>query len=151
MKIIKFKEYIQKKDASLEDIKKTLEKIPKSHYELVKDYKIVFQSSNTLKNDDDHIGIIDEKNKTITIAAPWNYGREYTLLHEIGHAVWKYLMDKNKKEEWKKLFEKAKEKNKKDLSQDEEEIFCMTYAQNYAKNKLVKFDHENLLGFIQNI
>jgi hypothetical protein len=148
---MKFLEYLEKRNSYETDIKSTLNKIPKSHYDLVKDYKIIFQSSNTLKNDDDHIGLIDEKNKTITIASPWNYGKEFTLLHEIAHAVWKYALSKQKKQEWSKLFKEAKYKNKKDLSQNEEEIFCMTYAQYYAKNKMKKFDHESLLEFISRI
>lgn len=148
---MRFKEYVEKKESSLEDMKKTLKKLPRTHYDLIKNYKIIFQPTITLRGDDKHIGLIDEKEKTITIASPWNYGREYTLLHEIAHAVWKYLVSSDQKNEWKKIFKNTKSKNKKDLSQNEEEIFCMTYAQYYAKNKLVKFDHDNLLKFIEKI
>jgi len=148
---MRFKEYIEKNESSLEDMKKTLKKIPKKHYEIIKDYKIIFQSSGTLKNDDKHIGLIDEKNKTITVASPWNFSREFTLLHEIAHAVWQYLVSDKQKKEWTKIFKNTKSKNKKDLSQNEEEIFCMTYAQYYARNKLIKFNHENLLNFIKKI
>ena len=147
---MKFVKYVilRENQESKKDIDKTLDKLPKNHKYLVKDYKIVFQPSNSLNNDKKHIGVIDEKNKTITIAAPWNFSREFTLLHEVAHAVWKYLVSEEKKEEWKKLFKQTKSKNKKDLSQNQEEIFCMTYAQYYAKNKMKKFDHENLLEFI---
>jgi hypothetical protein len=149
---MKFTDYLESKEiaSQKEDIKQTFAKIPKKHANLVKDYKIIFQKSNCLKGDDKHIGLIDEKNKTITIAAPWNYGREYTLLHEIGHAVWKYLVSEEAKKEWERLVSKVK-KTTKDLNQNNEEIFCMLYAQNYAKNKLIKFDHDELKKFVSKI
>ena len=149
---MKFKDYLilveQDELSSKKDMKKTLSKIPKEHSDLVKDYKVIFQPSNSLKKDDKHIGLINEKNKTITIAAPWNYGREFTFLHEIAHAVWKYLVDEDKKREWAKIFSSAKIENK---SQGEEEMFCMIYAQHYAKNKLQKFENKSLLNFIAKI
>jgi hypothetical protein len=146
---MEFKTYLESEEK--DDVKRTLEKIPKKHSELVKDYKIIFQPGNCLKGDDSHIGLIDEKNKTITIASPWNYGREYTLLHEVGHAVWKFVMKDSDKKEWKRLLSKERRSGKGHLKQDDEEIFCMTYAQHYAKNKLKKFDHESLVNFISNI
>ena len=148
-----FKEYFIVNEASgdEEDAKKTLGRIPKRHRELVKDYKLIFQPSNCLKGDEKHIGFINEKDKTITIAAPWNYGREYTLLHEVGHAVWKFLVSKEKREEWGKILAPVKAKNKKDLGQNDEEIFCMIYAQVHAKNKVKKYDHEKLEKFVSRI
>lgn len=146
---MKFKQYLS--DEEKKDVKNTLEKIPAHHAKLVKGYEISFQSSNSLKRDSKHIGFIDEENKKIVIASPWNYGREYTLLHEIGHAVWKYVLNEKMKAEWKKLVGKVRLKNKKDLSQNDEEIFCMCYAQHYAKNKLCKYDHEDLVNFVKNI
>lgn len=146
---MRFKQYLS--DEENKDVRKTLEKIPKSHSDLVKDYEISFQSKNSLRGDDKHIGFIDEKNRKIVISAPWNYGREYTLLHEIGHAVWKYLVGEDKKGEWKKTVAKVRSKNKKELDQNDEEIFCMSYAQHYAKNKLCKYDHEELDEFISSI
>lgn len=130
------------------DIEKTLAKVPKKHSDLVSGYRIIFQSGNCLKGDDQHIGLIDEKNKTITIAAPWNYGREYTLLHEVGHAVWKFIVNDDEKKEWKKLLKKERSKGKTHIKQDDEEVFCMIYAQHYAKNKMKKFDHPILIKFI---
>ena len=109
------------------------------------------KTSNTLKGDDGHIGFIDEKNKKITIASPWNYGREYTLLHEIGHAVWKYIMSSKDKSKWKEIIDPIKKANKKELNQNDEEIFCMTYAQVYANNKITKFDHESLINFVKKV
>jgi hypothetical protein len=147
-----FKQWVFNEQKKQEiDISKTFAKLPKKHKELVKDYKIVFQPHNSLKGDDAHIGFIDEKNKMITIAAPWNYGREYTLLHEIGHAVWKYLVSEEKKEEWKKILRKEKQKDKKSLDQEQEEIFCMVYAQYYAKNKLEKYNKKSLIDFVSKI
>lgn len=146
---MKFRQYLS--DEEKRDVRKTLEKIPKGHSDLVKGYEISFQASNTLKGDKGHVGFIDEENKKIIVSSPWNYGREYTLLHEVGHAVWKYALDDGKKKEWKKILAMVKSKNKKDLDQDDEEIFCMCYAQHYAKNKLCKYDHPRLDKFIAKI
>jgi hypothetical protein len=151
--VIKFYEYVlvrEDKEAK-KDIENTMSKIPSKHADLVKNYKIIFQPKNTLAGDDRHIGVIDEKEKTITISAPWNYSRQYTLLHEIGHAVWKFILKDEDKKEWKKIVKSTRSKNKKDLNQNDEEIFCMSYAQHYAKNKLIKFDHEELQDFVSKI
>lgn len=148
---MKFADYfLMREGKETEDVKKTLGKIPKSHRDLIKGYKITFQTSNGLKGDPDHVGFIDEEKKSIVIAAPWNHSREYTLLHEVGHAVWKYLVSEEKKIEWKKLLAKNKGKEK-HLNQNDEELFCMIYAQYYAKNKLEKYDHGDLLSFVAKI
>lgn len=144
-----FRKYLESEEKK--DVKRTLEKIPEKHASLVKDYEIVFQPHNTLKGDGGHIGLIDEKKKRITVAAPWNYPREYTLLHEIGHAVWKFLLDEEGKKEWKSLLKSERKKSKKNLGQDDEEIFCMIYAQVYAKNKMKKFENKTLEGFVRKI
>jgi len=65
--------------------------------------------------------------------------------------VWKYIVSDNKKKEWKDLVRKEKLKNKEGLDQNEEEIFCMIYAQHYAKNKMSKFEHPDLEKFIKSI
>jgi hypothetical protein len=148
---MKFTDYaLLREGKETKDVKKTLSKIPDRHSDLVKDYSVSFQPGNGLKGDPKHIGYIDEKNKTIVIAAPWNHSREYTLLHEVGHAVWKYLVSKDKKEEWKKLLARHKEDND-ELNQEHEEMFCMLYAQFYAKNKLKKYDHDELIEFVSKI
>lgn len=144
-----FKKYLESEEKK--DIKRTLEKIPDRHALLVKDYEIVFQPNNTLKGSKGHIGLIDEKKKRITIASPWNYPREYTLLHEIGHAVWKFLVSDEQKGEWKKFLKSERAKSKKNLGQEDEEIFCMIYAQIYAKNKMEKFKNKNLERFVRKI
>jgi hypothetical protein len=148
---MEFRQYLNEGSEGEKDVEKTLGRIPAKHRALVKDYKFVFQPTNCLRGDNKHIGLIDEKNKTITIAAPWNYGREYTLLHEVGHAVWKYILDDGKRAEWKKLLKPVKRKNKKDLNQDDEEIFCMAYAQAYARNGLEKYDHDELVDFVRGL
>lgn len=137
----------------LNDVKKTIIKIPARHRALIKDYTFEKQDGNTLKGDGEHVGIIDEKKKKITVAAPWNYGREFTILHEFAHAVWKYLVGRKLREDWSVLVKKVKEnkENKKDLDQNDEEIFCMIYAQFYSNNKIVKFDHPELLNFIEKL
>lgn len=148
---MEFRHFLVESSKGDGDVRKTLGKIPKEHRELVKGYKILFQPSNTLKGDDGHVGFIDEEKKTITVSSPWNYGREYTLLHEIGHAVWKYRMGDRRKSEWRKMLAPVKKKNDKDLDQNDEEIFCMTYAQAYANNKMVKYDHDKLVEFARKV
>lgn len=142
-----FKLYLEKTNLYSLDIKKTLNKLPKKHYKLIKDYKIEFQPNNTLKGDSGHIGFIDEENKKITIAAPWNYGREFTLLHEVAHAVWKYVVSKEEKKEWSKIVKNTENKQK----QNDEELFCMAYANFYAKHKIEIHNHENWSVFIKNL
>jgi hypothetical protein len=148
---MRFSEYLNEHSESDKDVKRTLGKLPSKHAGLVRGYKVVFQPSNSLKGDEKHIGVIDEKKKTITISSPWHYGREYTFLHEVGHAVWKYLVDEDKKAEWKKILGVVKKNNKKDLNQNDEEIFCMTYAQYYSKNKMKKYDHDRLVDFVSKL
>lgn len=148
---MEFRRFLTEGKKGEDDVKKTLGRIPKSHRELVKGYKFKFQPSNTLKGDRGHIGFIDEENKTITIASPWNYGREFTLLHEIGHAVWKYRLDDGDRKRWKDAVKEAKKSNREGLDQNEEETFCMAYAQAYAKNKMVKYDHEGLVEFARKV
>jgi len=148
---MEFRQYFAEGSEKEKNVEKTLSKIPKSHSRLMRGYRFVFQPSVTLKGDDGHIGFIDEEKKTITIASPWNYGREYTLLHEIGHAVWKYKMKEGQKSKWSSLLSPVRKKNKKDLDQNDEEIFCMTYAQVYANNKMKKYDHDELTEFVRKI
>lgn len=137
-----------------DDINKTLGKLPKDHSLLIKKYKIEFQPNNTLRGDSKHIGFIDEENKKIKIAAPWNYCREFTFLHEIAHAVWKYKVPKDKKKEWNELFKSEKHKmrdNKESINQNAEEIFAMCYANFYTKHKISTYKNEKWNKFIKNL
>jgi len=141
-----FKEFLEQADSHEKDVKKSLAKLPKKHAGLVKGYKFKFISANTLK-DGENIGFIDEEKKTITIAAPWNYGREFTFLHEVGHAVWKYLVDAKQKKEWVGIVKNTK--NKQD--QNTEELWCMSYANHFANHKDVIHNHKTWDDFVKKI
>ena len=73
----------------------------------------------------------NEKTKIITICAPWNYGREFILLHEIGHLIWDNLMSNDQQKKWKQIYKKTK-MIKKDR-QSAEEIWCHAYAASYVE------------------
>jgi len=139
-----FKEFLERADTYENNAKETLKKLPKRHRALVKSYKFKFISSPTL-SDGENVGFIDEKKKTITIAAPWNYGREFTFLHEIGHTVWKYLVDKDMRKAWTQIVKRTK--NKQD--QNNEELFCMAYANEYANHQDVIHNHPEWSRFIK--
>ena len=142
---MEFKQFI--KDADRRDVKETLKKLPTGHRKLVDGYKIEFQPGNCLKGDHGHVGEIDEKAKKITIAAPWNYSRDFTLLHEVGHLVWKYKLSRDEQSNWVKLLKKFKHPHEKNA----EEAFCMAYANHYAKNDVDVHSHEKWDGFVSKI
>jgi len=133
------------------NIKTTLGHIPSKHRALVKGYNFKLQSGNTMSGDDENIGQIDTAKKCITIAAPWHYGREFTLLHEIGHMVWAVLPHEVKTK-WQTLVKKLKCDPKKEVqNQSVEELFCMAYANTYAKHKDKIHDHPEWDKFIRAI
>lgn len=127
------------------NVKKMISKLPKGHQKLLKGYKFTYTPNNTLKGDDEHIGYI-YKDK-IVVAAPWNYGREFTTLHEIGHLVYEYKMTSKLKKEWEEIVKKTKNKQK----QNPEELFCMAYACFYAKHKIKVHDHPEWHDFIKKL
>lgn len=129
------------------DIRKTLGKIPKSHADLVKGYNWKFSAGNTLKGDDQHIGYIDSLSKEIAVASPWNYGREFTVLHEIAHQVWDNILDDRTKMIWEKIVSETLNKQ----NQSAEELFCQGYANYYAKNKISIHDHPEWNEFMKNL
>jgi hypothetical protein len=129
------------------DIARTLSKIPPNHRKLVQGYQWKFHSGNTLNGDDQHIGYMDDRNKEIAIAGPWNYGREFTILHEIAHRVWENLIPPQAKQMWAKIVAHTKEKQ----DQEPEELFCMAYANHFAKNKIVIHDHPEWHKFIDQL
>jgi hypothetical protein len=139
--MINFKTFFEQK-LSEEDknIKETLKRLPKSHRALIEGYKFHLQDGNTLKDDDEHVGFLDDDKKTIGIAGPWNYGREFTFLHEIAHKVWENILDANLKNAWKKI-----------ESSEPEEHFCMAYANFYTKNPIVKYDKPTWKKFIKEL
>ena len=154
-----FKLFLENTEEYQKDLKNILKNIPKGHAALIKGYKIKFEPTNTLKNDSNHIGFIDEENKKIRIAAPWNYSRCFTVLHEIAHAVYKYKLDKKLKKEWKDIIKSTKEKQKENtpekchsaLNQNAEELFCMAYASFYSKHSVNTYDNVNWKKFIEKI
>ncbi len=132
------------------DVNQTLKKLPKLHQKLLKGYKFTFQGDNTLKGDGGHIGSNDLDAKTIEIAAPWNYGREFAMLHEIGHVIFMYLMEpcKHRVEQWKKIIRSTK---KAKVNQDAEELFCHAYANTYTRNKVLIHNHLAWEKFIKSL
>lgn len=134
-----FRQFYEQSKEQEANCKATLKKLPPSHRKLVGEYKIKWHHDNTLQGDDGHIGIVNPNNKTITIAAPWNYGREFTFLHEIAHKIWeKYMAPYLERiKEWQKVMIKHKGR----MKQNAEELWCMNYANHFAKNKIVVHTH----------
>jgi len=158
MENLNFKHFLESAEKEFkDDIKQTLNKIPASHKKLVHDYKFKSEGGNTLKGDQKHVGEIDEKKKHIKVAAPYNYSRETTILHEIAHAVWKFVLTPDLKKQWSHLLKKTKDEHKdktnkaaKDsLDQNDEEIFCMSYANAYTKHKNATYNHDAWDNFIK--
>lgn len=128
-----------------DDVKKTIKKLPQTHQNLVKGYSITFQAGNTIKGDDNHVGLIKNSPKKIMIiAAPYFHSREYVVLHEIAHLVWATFMTPKLKKNWGKIASK----NKNNSPQNDEEEFCMSYAQYFAANKLTKYNFKEREEFI---
>jgi len=130
-----FKYFFEQTAEQEENIKKTLDKLPKKHSDLIKGYKFKWQCDNVLDGDNAHVGILNPNNKTITVCAPWNYGREFTFLHEVSHKVWeKYIAPYPEKiKEWQKVMVKHKGR----MKQNAEELWCMNYANYFVKNKII--------------
>ncbi len=142
-----FKLFIEQSKEQKENIKKTLEKVPESHRSLFKNYKIKWHGDNILPGDRDHVGLVDNNKKIITIAGSYNYGREHVFLHELAHLVWAKFMLPNKElvEKWKKLVNSTKEKP----NQNAEELWCHSYATYYSKNAVDKFNFPTWMQFIK--
>ena len=149
MRRISFKEFIQINDMQEEkkDIEKTLNKLPPSHAALVKGYKWKFHSGNTLNGDNQHVGYIDDNDKEIAVAGPWNYGREFTILHEVGHKVWEHFVTPEMKQQWNKIIANTKNRQ----NQEPEELFCHAYAAAYCNHPPVIHYHKQWLNFIKNL
>jgi len=145
---MEFRQFIETSEHVMKDVRQTLKKIPKKHSALIKGWKYKFQDGNGLKGDVEHIGYMDRAKKNITVASPWNYGRQYAFLHEIGHVVWENLVTDELKKEWTKIVKNTKEPKQ---NQSLEELFCMAYANTYAKNKIVIHDHEEWDKFIKKL
>ena len=133
-----------------EDVAKTLAKLPKQHQEMVKGYQFLFEPGNTLKGDKGHVGmIVNMPKKIVRIAAPWNYGREFTLIHEIAHIVYEvYIRNTPLEKEWEKIALSVKDRKK---DEPPEELFCHAYANHFAKNKIVIHNHPEWDHFIARV
>lgn len=138
-----FKQFMEKTEEEDKNILQTLSKLPPSHAALVKGYTFKFTGGNTLDGDSEHIGYVQEDPKVIVVAAPWNYGREFTVLHEIGHRVYDRISDQLK-HQWATIVQRTPNRQ----TQSPEELFCMAYACCYAKNKITIHDHPEWHKFI---
>lgn len=135
-----FRQFVETK--AQEEVESTLAGLPKKHRELAKGYKFKFFGGCTLKGSAENIGMIqlnDPKNKVIHVAAPWNYGRQFAMLHEIAHLVYEEFVANNKslKKKWQEIVDKTKKK----VNQPAEELWCHNYANFFAKNKIVIHTH----------
>lgn len=142
-----FKDFFIERSEEDKNIDGTLKKLPKAFRDLIKGYKFNWHCGNTLNGDDGHVGVIDPKKKTITVSAPWNYGREFTLLHELAHKVFENFMTPELLDEWKKILKNTKKK----MKQNPEELFCMAFANHFVKNKITIHDHPEWDAFIKKI
>jgi hypothetical protein len=148
-----FIQYFNEAEEEEKNVLATIKKLPKKHQKLLKGYKFKYTPKNTLKGDDQHIGYI-YKDK-IVVAAPWNYSREFTTLHEIAHLVYEYIITSELKKEWSNLLKKTKKEQiennpskKNALDQSDEEIFCMAYAATYAKHPPATYLNKKWQNFI---
>ena len=139
-----FSQFLIEAEEEDKNVAAMLKKLPKKHAALMKGFKFRYVPGNTLKGDDEHIGLI--KGKTVTAAGPWNYGREFTTLHEVGHMVWEKLMTPELKKAWGKVAKKNPRQNQ----DHDEENFCMAYAGVYTKHPPTTHSHPAWTDFIKN-
>jgi hypothetical protein len=144
-----FRQFYEQTKEQEENLKATLRKLPASHQALVAPYKIKWHNDNTLQGDDGHVGIVNPQTKTITIAAPWRYGREHTFLHELAHKVWERFVAPNPMlvKRWHEIV--ANTKNK--MKQNDEELFCHGYAAAYGQNPPMIHYHKDWVNFIKEL
>jgi hypothetical protein len=140
------------------NVKNLLKMIPAGHRKLLDGYRFRYTPGNTLNGDKNHIGYIHHDK--IVVAAPWNYSRGFTTLHEIAHLVWEKLMTKELKKEWSKLVKETKKQQmakfdrpaqKKSLDQEDEEIFCMSYAAKYCNHAPAIWQNGGWFSFLDKI
>lgn len=154
---MRFRDYLES-DASMgeekDDVLTTLSKLPHSHRNSIKGFSWKFQGGNTLSGDDQHVGYMDNQEKEIAVAAPWNYGREFTALHEIAHTIWERLPQQIK-QQWFQVVKNTKltpeDQQNDSLNQNPEELFCMSYACFYAKHKIVTYYKPEWMKFIKEL
>lgn len=155
-KKMEFKTFLESEEQK--DVEKLISSLPKKHRDLLNGYKFKYTSGNTLDGDNDHIGYIFKDR--IVVAAPWNYSRAFTTLHEIAHLVWEHLMTKELRNKWSELVKSTKQKQidkfphkeqKHALRQNAEEIFCMSYAATYCSHSPIIWVNDNWIKFIKSI
>jgi len=151
-----FKTFLESEEEK--NVHKLLSRLPKGHRALLDGYKFRYTPGNTLNGDNQHIGYIHRDK--IVVAAPWNYSRSFTTLHEIAHLVWEYLMTPVLKKEWSKLIKETKTKQmakfkkkeqQKALDQNEEEVFSMAYAANYSNHAPIIWCNEDWSNFMKKL
>ena len=130
------------------EINGTISKLPKRLQKILSGYNYVFEPGLGLKGDKKHIGAIDSEKKKITVSAPFEYGRNFCLLHELGHLYYAAFMTKKEKDVWKDVSQITKRKNR-HLDNNDEENFCHSFAQHFCQNKLVKFSHPEWEKFMK--
>ena len=137
--------FMEQKSEEEKNVQKTIDRLPKRFRNLLKNFNVKLTCKNTLNGDRKHIGIIHQFD--IEIAAPWNYGREFTFLHEVAHLIWEKMVTSEQKNEWKKLAKLYKNKPKMNF----EELFCMFFASTYANHHVETYSHPKLIKFIKNL
>ena len=137
--------FLEQKSEEEKNLQKTIAKLPEKYRKLLKNFNIKLTCKNTLNGDRDHIGVIHQFD--IEVAAPWNYGREFTLLHEVAHLIWEKLITEKQKDQWKRLAKLYKGKPK----MNEEELFCMFFASTYANHHVETYNHPKLMAFIKSL
>ena len=140
-----FIQFVEQKSEEEKNLQATIGKLPKRHKELLRNFTIKLTCKITLNGDKNHIGFINKFD--IEVAAPWNYGREFTFLHEAGHLIWEKIITNKQKNEWKRLAHLYKGKPKMNL----EELFCMHYASAYAKHHIETYNNPKLVNFIKSL
>jgi len=130
------------------NVQEALKKLPETYRKLVKGFKFKFLDGSTLHGDPEHVGYMTNKPKVIAVAGPWHYGREFTFYHEIAHLVWEQLVTKEKRKEWGKVLKSTKGQRQ---HQGDEELWCMCFANEYAKNKMVIHDHPEWHAFMKKL
>lgn len=133
-----------------EEVQKTLARLPKNIQTMLNGFEFRFYASNTLPGDDGHVGmVVSEPKRIIHISAPWRYGRQFTLLHEIAHIVYaKYIKDTPSEKEWAKISLNTKGRKK---DENAEELFCHGFASMYSDYPVPIHDHPEWRKFIHNI
>src|SRR5262249_38344282 len=123
--------------------------LPASHRALVRGFAIKFVNQPTIPGDDQHIGKVQDKpTKSITLAAPSFYPREFALLHEIGHLVWnKFVKGTGLEKKWLTIYKNTKGR----VRQNAEECMCHAYASYYGHNKVEKHNFPAWDEFIRNL